>query len=329
MPKVLVIGATGNLGGALCSALLRSGHTVYGLARNAAKAKTLSTQEVLPILGSVQDSQAYLSLISSAPIDVVVDASGAADGSNQLLSDLKSAGQARLETAKKNNLPLNSFQKLGFIYTSGMWVHGNSLEQVSDLDPVSAGGPPISKLPAATIVGWRPQLEHDVLASTDVLDVGVLRPSLMYGKTSSVWAMLLAPILEAVQKKENSVEVLFDPGCMQPLAHVEDVAEAYVKMVEKVHVFAQSGVSPVFDLQTSWENMGVVLNAFARSVGFNGEIKPQDPFKTENVFAQAMSTSVKGDSRRARQLLGWDPKRLEGFAAKMEVYGGAFKAGMS
>ncbi len=326
MPKVLVIGATGNLGSSLCSALLRSGHTVYGLARNASKAKSLSMQEVLPVLGSVQDSSAYLSLINSASIDCVVDASGAMDGSYQLLTDLKKAGQARLDSAREENLPVPPPQKLGFIYTSGMWVHGNSLEQVSDLDPV---GTPSAKSPAANLVAWRPQLERDILASREVLDVAVLRPALMYGKTSSIWAILLAPILQAAQKKEGSTEVLYDPGCMQPLAHVEDVALGYVKMVEKVHVFAGTGVVPVFDLQTTWENMDVVLAEFARSVGFKGEVKAQDPFKTENVFAHAMSTSVKGDSSRARTLLGWEPMRLEGFAAKMEVYGGAFAAGMS
>ena len=322
MPKILVIGATGYLGNALSTALVRASHTVYGLARSESKGKSLAAQEIIPVTGSVQDSNNYLNLIRDKRIDVVVDASGAMDGASQLLKDLVNAGKERLEQSKRDGVVA---QRLGFVYTSGMWVHGSSVDQVADLDPV---GVPAAKTSAATLVAWRPQLERDILASKDVLDVAVLRPALMYGLRSSLWAIALGPILLAAQQKQGSVDILADPNCMAALAHVEDVALAYVQAIERVHILAGTGVVPVFDLQTSWENVRVVLETFARYIGYKGTFNFQDPVKTENVFAQAMSASVKGDSTRARQLLDWRPTRIDGFVAGMEVYGGAFIAGL-
>lgn len=328
MPKILVIGATGFLGNALCAALLRAGHTVYGLARNPAKAKSLIVQEILPVMGSVQESGEYLTLIREKNIDSVIDASGAMDGAFQLLKDLTQAGKERLEMAQRDGL---AAQKLGFVYTSGMWAHGNSVEQIGDLDPVGVAS---AKNAPATLVGWRPQLERDILATKDVLDVAVLRPALMYGKTSPIWAFLLGPVLGGTQAKEGrqqqlttTVTVQADPDCMSPTIHVDDIALAYVRAVEKVHLLAGTGIVPIFDVQTAWENVRVLLETFARVVGFTGKIEYAEV--GENAFAQAMSTSVKGDSSRARQILGWEPTRPEGFVAGMEVYARAFAAGMS
>ena len=128
MTRILLIGATGYVGSALASELLRSGsHTVYGLARSEAKATQLAAKEIIPVIGSVTDSKAYISLIKTAQIHIVVDCAGANDGSAQILKDLIEAGKQRLKAGGA---------KLGFVYCSGMWVHGSSFEQISDLDPV-------------------------------------------------------------------------------------------------------------------------------------------------------------------------------------------------
>ncbi|MCJ1396464.1 hypothetical protein MMC18_009354, partial [Xylographa bjoerkii] len=101
MSKVLILGATGYIGQALALSLLRSGlFTVYGLARTPAKARALSALEIIPVLGSASDSAAYLALIASASIDIVVDAAGANRASAQILADVHRAGAARLAAAR-------------------------------------------------------------------------------------------------------------------------------------------------------------------------------------------------------------------------------------
>ena len=64
------------------------------------------------------------------------DAENLVQESARILSDVKAAGAERL----KQGGP-----KLGFVYTSGTWVHGTSKKRCSDLDPVGtedAGAPP-------------------------------------------------------------------------------------------------------------------------------------------------------------------------------------------
>ena len=46
----------------------------------------------------------------------------------------------------------------------------------------------------------------------------------------------------------------------------------------------------------------------------------------DNVSFEAMQTSVSSDSGRAKQILGWEPKRY-GFVSETEVYANAFVAG--
>ncbi len=61
MLRVLILGATGYIGSALAGSLLRSGqYTVYGLGRSEAKAKQLAVAEIIPVIGSVSNSKAYI-----------------------------------------------------------------------------------------------------------------------------------------------------------------------------------------------------------------------------------------------------------------------------
>lgn len=334
MPRILVLGATGYLGSSICRLLRQDNNIVYGLARSAAKASQLGAQEILAVMGDIENQpDGYLQLIGDAHIDVVIDAAGAMGASFKLLEDLKRVGAARLEKAAAigGGGGGGAIQKLGFIYTSGMWVHGDSLEQVADLDPVGEAAGAMT--PPAEMVAWRPALEQSILAARDVLDVMVLRPAMMYGGTSAIWGMLFGPVLGAArsggpQSQQGSkvqVQVQAEEGCLTSLAHVDDVALGYVRAVEKVHLLAGTGVVPLFDLMTSRENMGVILREFARCVGLKGELEFVST--KGNVFAEALSTSLKGDSTRARQILGWLPKKSEGLAAGMEIYAPAFAAG--
>jgi nucleoside-diphosphate-sugar epimerase len=99
MPKVLIIGATGYLGLPIAQALRRTSNTVYGLLRSASKASILSSNEIIPVPGSVEDPSSYLSIIESANIDIVIDASATYDGAHAVLQSLIGAGKKRLEKA--------------------------------------------------------------------------------------------------------------------------------------------------------------------------------------------------------------------------------------
>ena len=303
---------SGYIGSALASSLLRSGHKVYGLARSPAKANQLSRLEIIPVLGSVEDSNAYIRLIKTAHIDVVVDCASANQGSS-ILSDVREAGQERL----KEGGP-----KLGFVYTSGTWVHGSSREPVSDLDPV---GTEYSKAKPPRLVAWRPQIERDVLSARDALDTVIVRPSLVYGREHAIWGSFFGPVLEAAKGgRDEAVKIPLESTCRLSLVHVDDVAEGLRCAIEKLPLISGTGVYPIFDLTTSQESTRDIFASFAETVELKGRVEFVKP-EEDDLFAEAFQSSRTGDSSRAEQLLGWFPRK-RGFVAGMDVYAKAFVA---
>ena len=312
MIRVLILGATGYIGSALAQSLLRSGqYTVYGLARNEAKAKQLAAAEIIPVIGSVTDSSAYINLIAHENINVVVDSAGANQESAKILEDLIKAGKERLQKGGA---------KLGFVYTSGIWVHGSSHDRVSDLDVV---GTEHSKSQPPAMVAWRPQVERDVLAARDVLDTMIVRSALVYGREHGIWTGLFAPILEAVKQGKTEIQVPIEPTSWAGLIHVDDTAFGIHCAVEKLPLISGTGVYPIFDLVSSVEPMSIIFETVAKLMGFKGKVNLVAV--KDNYYTKAMETSVNEDSPRAQQFLGWQPKR-KGFVANLDVYVRAFMA---
>ena len=318
MSKVLVIGATGYIGQAVCLSLLRSGnYTVYGLARTEAKAKALEALEIIPVLGSTSETRGFTDLIHKDHIDVVVDASGANQEGVAIVKVLQQAGAERLATAKKHNV---QSPKLGFVYISGMWVHGSTLAPVNDLDPVCTPNA-IAQPPIA--VAWRGELEQQMLTTSDVLNVLIVRPAFVYGGKADIWGMLFGPILGATYGGASVAKVPAEVDSMPGLVHLDDLASGVHAAVDKLPLIVGTGVYPIFDLISSCESMKLIVEAAAKVIGFKGSVE----FVGDggNPFAKAVSTSVNGSSARARTLLGWEPKRV-GMVRGIEVYARAWMA---
>lgn len=150
------------------------------------------------MIGSVADSKAYLDLVRTKHIDVVVDCSGANQESAQVLQDVVSAGKERLEKYGHGS----KGSKLGFVYTSGTWVHGSSHYSVNDLEHLGTG---VAKGDPPRLIAWRVQVEKDVLAAMDVLDVVVVRPALLYGREHGIWSMFFGPIVAGAKSGADHV----------------------------------------------------------------------------------------------------------------------------
>lgn len=327
MPRILVLGATGYVGHTTALTLVRSGqHTVYGVARSAAKARQLAQDEIVPVICAdpVNEPAAYHDAIRTSRIDVVIDCAGANQDSQKLLSGLVAVGRERQRACEAAGLTKSP--KLGFVYTSGAWVHGSSRTPTpfsTDLDPV---GPPLAPLAPPRLVAWRPAVEQAVLAAADVLDVAIVRPALVYGRSSGIWQPFFAPVVQAVReqgRRAETVRVPLEADARPELVHVDDLADGLRCAVEKLPLLAGTGVYPVFDLVGSTVSMREVFDGFARVVGFAGRIELVGA--GDDVFAQAMSTSGSSSSARAKQLLGWEPKRT-GFMEGMDVYATAILA---
>ena len=327
MPHILILGATGTIGNALAQTLVRSGnHTVYGLARSPAKAKTLALQEITPVLGSVQEPQGFLKLLDDHPeVSVVVDAAAVYGDSATLLNLIIDAGKKRLAKYKEVGVP--SGPKLGYVYVSGMWVHGSSHNVVSDQDPFV--GTSATKTAPVNMVSWRPEIERSVLSpeTQASLDTAIARAACTYGGPSAVWTGPLAAVLKAAraERQPEKVPVQLEPHGTAALVHVDDVASGIQGVIEKLPQLSGTGIYPVFDFVSQVESIDAIIEGAARVLGYKGTVELVGPAEGD-VVGDALAASVVGDSGRAKTLLGWAPNR-KSFLHGIDVYVQAWLAG--
>ncbi|KAL7931349.1 hypothetical protein V8C35DRAFT_310175 [Trichoderma chlorosporum] len=321
MSKVLILGATGYIGKRLAETLVRSGqYIVYGVARSEAKARTLALVEVKPIICAdpVNEPAAYMAAVRDHHIDIIVDVAGANRESAKFLSHAKEIGQERLNSYAAAGI---RGPKLGFIYCSGVWVHGSSDKAVNDLNIVGPNG----VTPPRTLTAWRVDLENSILATSDVLEVAIIRPALIYGYENTIWTPFILPLLQAARNgTSETVNVPLQVDARPGLIHVDDVATGFQKAIDNLSLINSGSVYPVFDLVTGQESMFEIFRAMASAWGHNGECKLVG--YGDDLFAEAMSTTLRASSSRAKQLLGWEPTRLNGYVADMDLYAAAFAA---
>ena len=150
--------------------------------------------------------------------------------------------------------------KVSFIYTSGGWVHGSSTDEiVSDTTPLSN---PI------TVVAWRPPVERAVLKDDRVNGI-VIRPSLLYGKSAS----LLDSVFEAAETGRQ-VAWYGKPGGRFALIHADDLADAYVRAVEKAPILGGLAIDVSNDTTESIEGFLQKLIQVSGAKGPHGWIEP-------------------------------------------------------
>lgn len=332
MPHILILGATGTIGNALAQSLVRSGnHTIYGLARSASKAQGLAIQEIIPVTASVEGPQGFLDLLEERPeISVVVDAAAVYGDSAKVLKLLVQAGEKRI--AKYEQVGVPAGPKLGYVYVSGMWVHGSSHRTVSDENPFV--GTSADPTPPVNMVAWRPEIERLVLSpdTRAVLNTAVVRAALTYGGTAAIWTGPLATLSQAANANPQppTAKIQLDPLGTAALIHVDDVASGIHAVIEKLPLLPNTGSSPggiypIFDLMSQVESIAAIMQAAARVFGFKGTVELVGPAEGD-VVSEAIGASVVADSGKARTLLGWSPKR-PGFLLGIEVYAQAWLAG--
>ncbi|KAF3932699.1 hypothetical protein ABW19_dt0203554 [Dactylella cylindrospora] len=304
MVRVLLFGATGSIGYPIARALRRQGHTVYGVVRTEEKALDLVKEEITPILAEVSEVAAWEPILNE--VDIVIDSSASKDGmSDEILNAIK--GSSRVKNAKKFH------PKIGFIYVSGIWVHGDSQKTVTDRIPVGKD----AVTPPPELIAWRTGFEDRVLESRDVLDVAILRAGVVFGVERTLLGVWWAPFIEALKenKPRDPVTIVGNPEAVIGLVHKDDYAEAMLNAVEKFEIISQIGY-PIFDIVSGHEKLERLNKTAAEILEITGEIKYQEP---TDLFNKALNTSVVIDLSRSINYLGWQPKHGH-FGRDAELY---------
>jgi len=298
--RVFVTGASGYIGAAVAAALARTGHSVSGLVRSEDKARRLAAVEVTPVLGEMAAPESYRGAAASS--EVVIHC--AAEPSARYLELDRLAVETCLAAAA------SSAQTRLFVYTSGVWVYGNTgpdlLDETSPLDP-----PPFLRL----------RVEHEarvLAASRGLVRTLVLRPGCVYGGGGGLTASWFASAVA-----EGAARMVGDGSCRWAMVHVEDLADAYLRAAEMT-----TGGEILNVTDRSRFTVRECAEAASRAAGAAGAVRATpvaEAAATMGASAECLTYSQHVDSRKVVRLLGWQP-RHGGFVDGVVRYFAAWQA---
>jgi nucleoside-diphosphate-sugar epimerase len=276
---VFLTGASGYIGGAVADRLRAAGHDLTGLARSDAAAARLTAAGIRPVRGDFSDPTSVAAAASAA--DGVISMATTYDPSID-----GPAVDAILGALAGTDKP--------FVYTSGIWSHGDTGGQVVD-----ESSPP---RPAA-IVAWRQAVEDRVRegARRGIRTV-VIRPAIVYGRGGGIPAGFTQSARE-----EGAARYVGTGENRWPLVHVDDLADLFLLALER----APAGT---LLLATAGPSVPVreIAAAASRAAGAGGRTVAtplEEARKTMGPYADALVLDQQASGQRAQELLGWRPSR--------------------
>jgi nucleoside-diphosphate-sugar epimerase len=278
--KVFLTGATGYIGSAVAEALQAAGHDVVGLARSVEAEQTLKSRSVTPVRGNLQSPNSLTSAVESC--DGVIHAGTTNDGHKD-----GDAVVGMLDHMRGSYKP--------FVYTSGMWVLGNTGDSPATED---------SPLNPPAIVAWRPSVEREVLSAGAAGVRGmVVRPGVVYG-----WGLGLPALFVQAANEKGEAFYIGSGENRWPLVHVEDLAGLYVRLVEK-------GVAGLYHgVDGRSETMREIAEAASFGAGAGGKTVSWTEVEAGERFGAALVQALLLDqvvsSEKAKRELEWAPKAV-------------------
>ncbi len=207
--RILVTGATGYLGTAIVSSLVRAGHRVTGLSRAEAKdavVRRLGAEPLRGRLGALADvvgpMREHDAIIHTA-MDYVLGPRADLEAIDAMLLAAHQAGAPRT-----------------IVYTSGVWVLGNTRGPASESAPTHR---------APDAVAWRRAHERAVIdAGSGDLATAVIRPGMVFGASAGIVSSFFKTAVEG-----GAAAYVGDGANHWALVHRDDLAELYRLAVEK------------------------------------------------------------------------------------------------
>jgi nucleoside-diphosphate-sugar epimerase len=284
---VFITGATGYIGRNVARAFRRAGYRVLGLTRDTGKAASLAAEEIVPVVGTLQAPQSWSAAAASAAVLV----HAAADYGSDTMALDRAAVQTLIDIAGARNSTL--------LYTSGVWVHGDTGGRVAD---------ETTQLAPIELVAARAATEQLVLGANTLRGL-VIRPAIVYGRQGGLTASFFA-----------EEPVVGDGNNRWPLVHVDDLADAYVRAAQRgaagsAYIVADRSRCTVREL----------VDAARRAAGLDAPprwLPLVQARRTLGAFAEALVLDQQVSAARAERELDWRARHA-GFVAEAATYAAA------
>ena len=275
--KVFLTGGSGYIGSAVALALKKAGHDVLALVRSEAKGEALKKAGVKLAVGELGNPAGYAGAAWGRAAFVHVAQDWSAQGPELDRRTISSARDL-----------LRGQVGATFIYTSGCWVQGPTDGVADESTPAKP----------ARAVSWRPAHEQAALEmARDGIRSVVVRPGIVYGGArGGIPAMFFGTAL-----KHGAAQTVGAGENHWPLVHIDDLAELYVRLVER----APAG-SVYYAADASRLTQREIAEAAARAAGKDGKIQPQQPDGTP--YQEALTLDQQISSEKARNDLDWRPR---------------------
>ena len=280
--RVFVTGASGYIGSAVCAAVKKRGHDVVGLARTSEAVQKLLARGVHPVQGTLGEEKVLREMTHDA--DAVIHCA----------FELSAVGVALEARALDVMLGALTSNHEAFIYTSGVWVYGDTGGKMVD-ESAPLNPPPI--------VAWRPAHEQRVHnARKHELRTVIIRPGLVYGDGGGVVGGVMT-----AQAKKGELVIAGDGENHWSMVRVDALGDLYALALERAPAGSYyNGVNgdPV--------KYGDIARAVSRSVGGDGSVEEITIEKARELMGPFMDAFVLDQlvvANKALLELQWDPHR--------------------
>lgn len=281
--QVFVVGASGYVGSAIAQALRKHGHSVIGAARSEQTARALRDAGVEAVTADISQPQSL-----TAPAQRAGSVIYAVQYNGEDSPSVEGAAlRALVDALAGSGKPI--------VYTSGVWIYGNTGDRAADENA------PLAPTP---LIAHRPQLERIVLdgAARNVRSI-VIRPGDLYGAGGGIPAMWVQSA-----RKENAARFVGDGRNRWAVVHRDDVAELYALALER----AQPGSIYNAADETSF-TVAEMAEAASYGAGCDGSVIAwplEEARHALGAFADALALDTRVSSQRAREVLGWTTRSV-------------------
>lgn len=230
----LVLGANGYIGNAVARAFVRGGYMTYGLIRSAKSAHGLESEEILPVVGSIDDRDSHgkiqdqLFLPGPTALDVIVSTTEDHDDYvrhyENIVSLLRRLSQASLAAAGGGG---GSTKPL-VIFTSGCKDYGSGPHYATD--PALAPHTEQSPLQPPAVLALRAAHSSRIFEHADVFTPVLVRPTNVHGRSASFYGLFFEVAQRAAAKATRALVVPVRPDSICHSLHVDDCGDAYVAL---------------------------------------------------------------------------------------------------